>query len=366
MSDNPVTAERDTGAGGDSPNTPQAVGTTGASAGPGAAKPWWRRRIVRWPARLLGLFAIGYAMWLAALWWLQGYAVFPGVMLPDEVAAVPPGGVEVWRMPMPPPGASDAGEPVDPEAPVLHAWYLPVSRHTPESPGPAVIFAHGNMETINAQVGNLMAYRELGVAVLMPEYRGYAGSPGRPSERAITADMLRWYRRLAERPEIDADRIVLHGRSLGSGVVCALAKALGEQDRAEGGSSQDGAGVTTEVMAGATAGANSGGHSGGPAAIVIESGFSSLRPFARNLWVPDFLLSNTFDNDRFLANWPGPVLIVHGTADVVVPIEHAYHNDEITPNSTFIIYEAMTHNQSVDRRFWGDVEAWLREQGVLR
>ena len=54
-------------------------------------------------------------------------------------------------------------------------------------------------------------------------YRGYGRSEGAPSEAAISADALLVYDRLAGREDIDAERIVVFGRSLGSGVAVPLA-----------------------------------------------------------------------------------------------------------------------------------------------
>ena len=52
-----------------------------------------------------------------------------------------------------------------------------------------MIFAHGNGEWIDHWPHLLWPYRQLGVSVILPEYRGYGRSAGKPSERALVSDL---------------------------------------------------------------------------------------------------------------------------------------------------------------------------------
>ena len=74
----------------------------------------------------------------------------------------------------------------------VEAWVLPGRGASAERPGPAVIFAHGNGELIDHWPDVLSWYVRQGVTVLLPEYRGYGRSAGRPSERDITDDFV-WF-----------------------------------------------------------------------------------------------------------------------------------------------------------------------------
>src|SRR5688572_30832441 len=105
----------------------------------------------------------------------------------------------------------------------VEGWFLPAYGVAAGRPGPAVIFAHGNAEIIDPYALELEPYRRMGVSVLLPEFRGYGRSGGEPSEEGITDDFVAFHDLLAARPDVDPSRIVFHGRSLGGGVVCALA-----------------------------------------------------------------------------------------------------------------------------------------------
>lgn len=64
--------------------------------------------------------------------------------------------------------------------------------------------------------------RELGCAVLLVDYRGYAGNPGQPSERGLYTDAdAAWAHVKAK--GVPPQHILIYGHSLGSGVALDLA-----------------------------------------------------------------------------------------------------------------------------------------------
>jgi fermentation-respiration switch protein FrsA (DUF1100 family) len=92
----------------------------------------------------------------------------------------------------------------------------------PHGDGSAVIYFGGNAEEVTASAPGVdRLYGER--AVLMVNYRGYGASQGQPSEKALVHDALVLFDWLAARAGIDARRIAVHGRSLGSGVAVQLA-----------------------------------------------------------------------------------------------------------------------------------------------
>ena len=93
---------------------------------------------------------------------------------------------------------------LDTDEGVVEALYLRAPNASAEQPAPAVIFAHGNGEVIEQWPRPLEGYRQRGFSVLIPEYRGYGGSAGKPREDAIVADFVAFRDRLAARPEVDA------------------------------------------------------------------------------------------------------------------------------------------------------------------
>lgn len=169
----------------------------------------------------------------------------------------------------------------------IEAWFLPGDGVDATEPGPLVIFAHGNGELIEHWPAALAGYRRRGASVLLPEFRGYGRSDGQPSEASIVSDFVRWYDAFTTRADVDPSRIVLHGRSLGGGVVCGLLERRCA------------------------------------AALVVESTFTSIVDVAAQWFVPSALIADRFDNLRVVRSRDVPTLVIHGRWDSLIPVEHA-------------------------------------------
>jgi pimeloyl-ACP methyl ester carboxylesterase len=88
---------------------------------------------------------------------------------------------------------------------------------------PTVIFFYGNGACL-AYMGEVFnGFRRLGMNVLVPEYPGYGMSGGKPTEKGFYAAADAGYDYLAQRPDIDHDRIDAAGWSMGSAVAVDLA-----------------------------------------------------------------------------------------------------------------------------------------------
>jgi pimeloyl-ACP methyl ester carboxylesterase len=99
----------------------------------------------------------------------------------------------------------------------LEAWLvMPVSGMPP-----LLIYFGGNAEEASCWID--LADRYEGCAVLLVNYRGYGRSQGEPGERALFADALEIYDQISRRQDIDTQKVILHGNSLGSGVAVFLA-----------------------------------------------------------------------------------------------------------------------------------------------
>lgn len=216
---------------------------------------------------------------------------------------------------------------LDVEGGRVEAWYLPPLRPV-EGRGPAVVFAHGNRERIDDWGERVRPYRELGLAVLLPEYRGYGRSTGAPSEAAIVADYAHFVDRLSDRPEIDPQRLVFHGRSLGGGVVGVLSA----RRRC--------------------------------AALILESTFTNVPDNASRWMVPAAAIRDRFDTREALARSYTPALIVHGVDDEVVPFRHAAELARIAWDGRLL---ALAGGHDVPRgdAYWRHVRELLEAAGVL-
>ncbi len=221
--------------------------------------------------------------------------------------------------------------PIDTPEGRVECWLVPAPGASAERKAPAVLFFHGNAELIDDLVPVAAEYRRLGVTVLLPEYRGYGRSAGSPSEETIVADAERFLADLLARPDVDAERIVYHGRSVGAGVACALAARRK------------------------------------PAALVLESPFRSVSAMARRFAVPPFLVRDPFDNEAVVRSFDRPILLFHGRCDTIVPYAHGVALKALAHDATLVTYECDHNDLPPDpAAHWSHVEAFLRRHGVLR
>jgi pimeloyl-ACP methyl ester carboxylesterase len=154
-------------------------------------------------------------------------------------------------------------------------------------PRPTIIFAHGNGELIEDWQGDMKLLAAAGPNAFVVEFPGYGHSQGKPSRSTLRETFTLAFDWLVARDDIDADRIVAHGRSLGGAVAGDL--ALDRPVRA----------------------------------LVFQSTFSSASAIARENFVPGFLVRDRFDNRRAVSDFSGPVLLMHGIRDDVIPYAHA-------------------------------------------
>jgi fermentation-respiration switch protein FrsA (DUF1100 family) len=246
-----------------------------------------RRRVPRAFVILPRLAILSYVGWCIALYVAQNRILFPSDLArASTVEPTPKDAEKLWL-------DIDGGQRVE-------GWlFKPASAH-PGDRLPAVIFFHGNAETIDDSIGHAELYTNLGFAVLLPEYRGYGRSGGSPSQSAIAADILRFHDMLAARPDIDPARIIYHGRSIGGGVACELARTRP------------------------------------PVAMVLESTFTSVAGFSWRFGIPPILCSNPFRNDNVVRTLETPLLIMHGTDDDIVPVAHGRALRDLARHGTYI------------------------------
>jgi uncharacterized protein len=166
----------------------------------------------------------------------------------------------------------------------LEAWYVPPAVNAASDA--TVLVAPGNAgnRALRLPLADGLAAR--GHAVLLLEYRGFGGNPGRPSEAGLLADARAARAHLDGRDDVVPGGVVYLGESLGTGVVAALAAERP------------------------------------PAAVVLRSPFPELAdvgqaayPFLPVRW----LLRERYPVTDHLAEYAGPVLVVAGDADTIVP-----------------------------------------------
>ena len=206
----------------------------------------------------------------------------------------------------------------------LHGWL----RHSPEATPPhgLLIYFGGNAEEVSGHIHGAQAFAPWSVAAF--NYRGYGRSEGRPSETALVADALVIHDHLARREDIDPTRIVVFGRSLGSGVAVPLAAARPVR------------------------------------AVVLVSPYDSLRSLARKQYpfIPvSLLLEHPFDS---LARAPGietPVLIVAGERDRLIPaaLSRRLHDVWAGPKRWTLIADADHNDIQARPGYWPAIRDFL-------
>jgi len=191
---------------------------------------------------------------------------------------------------------------------VLAGWFIPPSGS--EDLFTVLVFS-GNGGNRGDRSGLATALSSLGHGVMLFDYRGYGENAGSPSETGLLTDGLGAVEYLSSRVDVDAERIVYFGESLGAAVAIA------------------------------TSGTQS------PAGLILRSPFASLAEVAAVHYPAflSFLLWDAFPNSERISRIHVPILVVAGSADRTIPIEqsrqvHYAANDP----KRFVAIEGADHN----------------------
>ena len=226
-----------------------------------------------------------------------------------------------------------------PPSPSYRAGQLPIvmvaaeggsiaTLHLP-NPGAAVtvLYAHGNAEDLGQLAPWLEEMRRAGFAVVGFDYRGYGMSTGAPpSAVGAVHDMEAVYRWMVDTLRVPPSRIVLYGRSVGSGPATDLAARV---------------------------------PVGG---LVLESAFvSAFRVMTRVALLP----FDRFPNLRHIRRVRAPVLVIHGTDDEVIPVSHGRRLYEAVAAPKQALWVEGAHHDDVPfvggARYWTALAAFGRQ-----
>ena len=211
----------------------------------------------------------------------------------------------------------------------VRGWFVPAP--ATEAAAPVLLVFHGNAESIAHGLDLAARAHGAGFAVLLAEYRGYAGNPGSPNEEGIVLDGFAFAAEAAERAA--GAPVVLWGRSIGASVAVRLAVA------------------------------------GNGAAVILESPFTSARALLRDQGAWLFLALSYFGSYRFdvearMADVRVPVLVIHGTRDEIAPIAHGRRLFDLAPGpKAFVELVGGGHNDLWARHadaLWAGAERFVR------
>ena len=213
----------------------------------------------------------------------------------------------------------------------LQGWFVPGK---PDSPSNVTwLLFHGNGGNIGHRIGELaLAHHRTGANIFIFDYRGYGESEGSPSEKGTYLDSRAVIEYLASRPDVDRDRIVYLGHSLGAAVAVELA-------------------LTQPPMA-----------------LVLVSPFASVRDMAR-LTLPfppvGWLVRNHYDTISRIRRLNVPLLVMHGDQDDTVPNSQGRKLYEAANQpKRFQVLEGANHNDTYEaaaEQYWGTIESFLGE-----
>jgi fermentation-respiration switch protein FrsA (DUF1100 family) len=168
----------------------------------------------------------------------------------------------------------------------LHGWWIPA----PDPENGVVLHLHGNGYNIGANLAQALQFHQIGLSVLLIDYRGYGQSNGDfPTEAAVYQDARAAWNYLTQERKISPEQIILFGHSLGGAIAIDLAS---EYPTAAG--------------------------------LIVQSSFTSMRAMVDRLgrfWMfpIDVLLTHQFNSISKVRSLKLPVLYTHGTADTLIP-----------------------------------------------
>jgi len=163
----------------------------------------------------------------------------------------------------------------------LHGWFIP----NKNAKG-TVLFFHGNAGNISHRLDSIAIFNRLELNVFIIDYRGYGQSEGKITEKGIYRDAEASWNYLSRIQGISEKQIIIFGRSLGASIASRLASK----------------------------------HT--PAALIIESGFTSVPSMAQRFYpfLPVRWLSRyKFDTKQYVQNISCPVLVAHSKNDEIIP-----------------------------------------------
>jgi len=175
----------------------------------------------------------------------------------------------------------------------LSGWFIPAAgRADPKAAKGTVVHFHGNAQNMSSHWRFVAWLPAQDYNVFVFDYRGYGESDGAPKPRGVFEDSNAALDHVRARADVDASRLFVFGQSLGGTNAIA---AVGSGNRA------------------------------GVKAVAIESTFYSYRSIANDkLPGAGLLVRDDYAASKFVAAIaPIPLLLIHGTADAVIPHHHS-------------------------------------------
>ncbi|GET40153.1 alpha/beta hydrolase [Microseira wollei] len=169
-----------------------------------------------------------------------------------------------------------------------------------------ILYSHGNAEDLGYGLPMLKELRDIGFSVFAYDYQGYGTSQGTPSEGNAYKDIDAAYNYLTQELKIPPNRIIAYGHSVGGGPSVDLA--------------------ARKPIAG----------------LIVENTFITAFRVVTHIPIVPF---DKFANIDKIKNLRCPVLVMHATADEVIPFYHGQKLfDAANEPKRFLWIEGAGHN----------------------
>jgi len=164
----------------------------------------------------------------------------------------------------------------------IHGWFLKTRKENG-----TLVFFHGNAGNIGDRLEKIQMFYQMGLNVLIVDYRGYGKSEGYPTEEGMYKDALAAYDYLLTRQDVDPQKIIGYGASLGGAAVIDMA--------------------AQRTLA----------------CLIVDSTFTNARDMAKRIFpfIPGFLVSIKLDSIGKIMGIKTPKLFFHSQEDETVPYE---------------------------------------------
>jgi pimeloyl-ACP methyl ester carboxylesterase len=177
------------------------------------------------------------------------------------------------------------------------------------NPNGVVFFLHGNGGNADSWLTSLNLYRRTNYDLFLLDYRGYGKSTGTiENEEQLHKDVRVAWDSIAARYAGMPN--VIYGRSLGTGLAARLAMDLQ------------------------------------PALTILVSPYFSLQAMGDEHYpyIPHAVLRYPMRTDLWLPKIASPVMLVHGSADTLIPPAHSRQLHALVPRDELLIVEGAGHN----------------------
>lgn len=254
----------------------------------------WFKLMAKLALLLAPVFMAGGALWF---WLAQESLLFKPEALPAGTALSTAS--DVFEVSVPVPGAS------------LSALHLKLN-----NPKGLVFFLHGNSGNLQSWFVNTDLYRKAGYDLFMLDYRGYGKSTGHiESEAQLRSDVRTAFEQVSA--QYAGKKIVIYGRSLGSGLAAGLSAELG----ARPGPVQ-------------------------PDLTVLVSPYSSMLAMANDHYplIPSGLIRYPLRTDALVGQIRSPLLLFHGDQDRLISPLHSASLNALAPKAELVVVAGAAHN----------------------